>query len=160
MTILSVENFDQISLKKNFFTEEECFETILRYHRLLQTSYLEFDNIDKKIRDSKTFLFDDPILRKKFGHEIMEFQLTEYVRNGFYSWHTDVIKWTRFIRKKSYTVLLNDSFTGGEMEFDTFGIMNMSVGDVVSFDPYIRHQIRPVTSGVRYSLVAWAMDKR
>ena len=160
MTILSVENFDQIILRKNFFTEEECFETILRYHGLLQTSLVAGANIDKEIRDSKTFLFDDPILRKKFGHEIMEFQLTEYVRNSFYSWHTDVINWTRFIRKKSYTVLLNDSFTGGEMEFDTFGIMNMSVGDVVSFDPYIRHQIRPVTSGVRYSLVAWAMDKR
>lgn len=160
MTILSVENFDQIILRKNFFTEEECFETILRYHRLLQTSLVAGAKIDKKIRDSKTFLFDDPILRKKFGHEIMEFQLTEYVRNSFYSWHTDVIKGTPFIRKKSYTVLLNDSFTGGEMEFDSFGIMNMSVGDAVSFDPYIRHQVRPITSGVRYSLVAWAEDKK
>ena len=42
------------------------------------------------------------------------------------------------------------------MEFDSSGIVNMSIGDSVSFSPHIRHQVRPITSGVRYSLVAWA----
>jgi len=156
MTSLAVEKLEKVNLTKNFFTEEECFETILRYYLSLETSKVKHNKINKTIRNSKTFLFADPILCEKFGHERMQFQLTEYVKDCFYSWHVDYYETGRYVRRKSYTVLLNDDFTGGEMEFDSSGILNMSIGDSVSFSPHIRHQIRPITSGVRYSLVAWA----
>ena len=33
---------------------------------------------------------------------------------------------------------------------------DLNVGDRVSFTPRILHQVKPVLTGVRYSLVAWA----
>ncbi len=73
------------------------------------------------------------------------------------------------IRKLSVTVSLSDpkDYKGGELEFD-FRNMNpdkehnrkicteiLPRGSIVVFPSHVWHRVRPVTKGVRYSLVIW-----
>jgi len=82
------------------------------------------------------------------------------------------------IRKLSMTLNLTDpnTYTGGNLEFDVdMAQATMSSGEprkfwsgqpdcrqqgtIVVFPSYMRHQVTPVQSGTRYSLVAWALGK-
>ena len=66
------------------------------------------------------------------------------------------------VRKLSMTVLLNESFEGGDFEFASYGKeestitpLEMKQGDVVVFPSFMEHRVAPITKGIRYSLVTW-----
>ncbi len=103
-------------------------------------------------------------------------QLTRYSPGGFYAWHRDGKSdhlsvydnpENKFlhghVRKLSMTILLNDEFEGGNFEFSTYAKEKHSVstpdfksrGSIIFFPSFIEHRVAPVTTGVRYSLVAW-----
>ena len=105
-------------------------------------------------------------------------QFTKYKLNQFYDWHCD--SWdTPYdepndlnrhgkIRKLSVTCSLSDhkDYEGGELEFD---FRNMDTnkknlkkcaeisqrGSIVVFPSHVWHRVKPVTKGIRYSLVIW-----
>jgi PKHD-type hydroxylase len=106
-------------------------------------------------------------------------QFTEYGLNEHYDWHVDA--WNQpykdhktenlngKIRKISMTLSLNNftEYTGGELEFDfrEKGIEGsteqkcteiLPKGSIVFFPSFVWHRVRPVTKGIRYSLVMWA----
>lgn len=94
-----------------------------------------------------------------------EIQYTEYLGevSGKYDWHVDV-DWERdepIDRKLSLTVQLSspDEYEGGEFDFSGGGEdlpdWYKDQGTVLVFPSYLAHRIRPVTYGVRRSLVAW-----
>lgn len=107
------------------------------------------------------------------------FQFTRYKKNQFYTWHQD--SWgepynnpknPRFhnkIRKLSLTCSLSnpEDYKGGELEFyigapvrkkQTVVVKEIaSRGSMVVFPSYMWHRVRPVTKGVRYSLIMWAL---
>jgi len=75
------------------------------------------------------------------------------------------------IRKLSMTLSLNDpsEYTGGNLRFD-FGPHSEGrryhtckeirpKGSLIVFPSHIHHQVTPVKSGTRYSLVAWSLGK-
>tara|TARA_R110002020_G_scaffold464608_1_gene685426 strand:+ start:304 stop:933 length:630 start_codon:yes stop_codon:yes gene_type:complete len=99
-------------------------------------------------------------------------QFTIYKKGQYYDWHCD--SWEKpydsgKIRKLSMTISLTDSkkYKGGELEFDfrnrdPHQKRNLKVcteilpqGSVVVFPSFIWHRVKPVTKGVRYSLVCW-----
>lgn len=65
------------------------------------------------------------------------------------------------VRKLSLTVQLSEEsdYEGGELrlENDTSGAyhLNKEIGQGVVFPSWIRHEIKPITKGTRYALVAW-----
>ena len=81
----------------------------------------------------------------------------------------DTLEYTRqtnllgTVRKISVSGILNDDYEGGELQFRTLSSMGeveessvvCKKGDVVVFPSYINHRVKPVTKGVRYSVVAW-----
>lgn len=87
-------------------------------------------------------------------------QYTEYHAGGYYDWHQDLSKGPLSLRKLSITVQLSepDAYDGGEMEFFNYGTPQVpkTQGTVAIFPSYVPHRVRPVTRGVRKSLVAWA----
>ena len=118
--------------------------------------------------------------------EILQF--TEYEKGGYYSLHTDgngchkgVRDWqttaeqqnleqTRdpqllgTVRKLSVTVILNDNYEGGELQFVKQAPeeaklitteIKPEVGSAIVFPSYVHHRVKPVTKGTRYSIVAW-----
>ena len=102
-------------------------------------------------------------------------QITRYKKGGFYNFHRDgggchLVKYNNptnafmhgHVRKLSMTVLLNESFEGGDFEFTSYGKeectitpLEMKQGDIVVFPSFMEHRVAPVTKGIRYSLVTW-----
>jgi len=104
-------------------------------------------------------------------------QFTKYKKGQYYDWHCD--SWEKpyahegvtkgKIRKLSVTVTLSDpkEYKGGELEFD-FRQHDaekrrksrvckeiLPQGSLVVFPSFVWHRVKPVTKGVRYSLVLW-----
>ena len=91
-------------------------------------------------------------------------QLTEYGKDGHYDWHID---WDPFsiehlVRKVSTVCLLNDpsEFEGGEFELEGDRVFKMKQGSVISFPSFLRHRVKPVTSGNRMSAVCWILGDK
>tara|TARA_R100001440_G_scaffold22864_1_gene37308 strand:+ start:3394 stop:4005 length:612 start_codon:yes stop_codon:yes gene_type:complete len=94
-------------------------------------------------------------------------QITKYKKNGHYEFHQDGNGFTRFdvpdnkilhgkTRKLSMTIILNEDYEGGEFEFfDDKNLIKEKKGTIIVFPSYMVHKVRPVTKGIRYSLVAW-----
>ena len=67
------------------------------------------------------------------------------------------------VRKISISAILNDDYKGGELQFRTLSptgqLEESSVacktGDIIVFPSYLHHRVKPITKGVRYSIVAW-----
>lgn len=92
-----------------------------------------------------------------FGENI---QMTNYdhSENGMYGWHQDY--GGNISRKLSLVLQLTDpnQYEGGNLQIMTTGepqIVQKQRGLVVMFPSYVLHQVTPVTSGSRQSLVAW-----
>jgi PKHD-type hydroxylase len=110
-------------------------------------------------------------------------QFTKYKLNQYYDWHCD--SWSEpydkkdpnnpqqgKIRKLSMTCQLTDGseYEGGELEFDfrnydphmrdeSKHIVQckeiLPKGSIIVFPSFVWHRVKPVTKGVRYSLVVW-----
>ena len=102
---------------------------------------------------------------------IEDIQVTRYSEGDFYDWHVDASNWNivrngkECNRKISVTVFLNDpeEYEGGEFDLETRGpnteerydTFKLPKGSMIVFPSYMWHRVRPVTSGVRKSLVLW-----
>ena len=102
------------------------------------------------------------------------FQYTVYNNTEYYNYHIDTIfngfeisKDTTLCRKLSVSILLNEpnDFEGGEFDI-CVGDPNSPVsnklgkGDAIFFPSYLLHRVRPITQGVRKSLVAWVLGPK
>ena len=87
-------------------------------------------------------------------------QVTKYGVNDRYSWHTDMLPADN-PRKLSMSLLLNNDFEGGELEIDVpvdkpeSLTVDLKAGTCAIFPAWVKHRVKPVKSGTRYSLVAW-----
>ena len=147
--------------------------------------------IDKKIRISDVAWTNDqwvydliwPYMMRANEHSGWQYeissaesaQITRYKKGGFYDFHRDgfgchLVKYNSpdnafvhdRVRKLSMTILLNDSFEGGQFEFASYGKekcditpLEMKKGQVVVFPSHMEHRVAPITKGTRYALVCW-----
>ena len=132
--------------------------------------------INKNDKDSK-FIHDliyhyaAEANRNAFGVDIsylsdIQYTIYDAKEAGHYGWHFDTF-WdndtTTNDRKLSVTIQLSDGnkdYEGGEFELDQqYEQPNQedlrSLGTVLVFPSPIRHRVKPVTKGIRKSLVAW-----
>tara|TARA_R110000823_G_C15948366_1_gene501281 strand:+ start:1625 stop:2245 length:621 start_codon:yes stop_codon:yes gene_type:complete len=104
-------------------------------------------------------------------------QFTIYSKDQHYDWHKDMFaepnqkpgNGYNKVRKLSTTILLNDTseYSGGEFEFyfnregpnkkrKIIEVKELtSVGSMIVFPSFTWHRVKPITKGVRYSLVIW-----
>jgi len=94
-----------------------------------------------------------------FGEQL---QLTNYDQSeqGMYGWHQDYGGRISPSRKLSLVLQLTDpsQYEGGNLQVHTGGqpqTVRKQRGLVAAFPSYVLHQVTPVTSGSRQSLVAW-----
>jgi len=90
-------------------------------------------------------------------------QLGAYDINSFYSWHEDwaPLNKTTVLRKISVVLLLSnpEEFEGGQFEFEDAPV-EMKRGTLIAFPSFLRHQVTPVTKGIRYSATCWVNGPR
>ena len=109
-------------------------------------------------------------------------QFTKYNQHQFYGWHSDASpnpyspevgnpNYVGKIRKLSMTVNLSDpkDYKGGNLRFDFGPHAEKSRyhtcteirprGSIIVFPSDRLHQVTPITSGLRYSLVMWSLGQ-
>ena len=144
-----------MEILKEFLTEEQCFDIIVQRKNSLRKSHI-LGGFTNKIRNSRSSYWKkDSLLDKKFNYQPVEYQLVEYVKDCHYTWHND----DSFRRIETNIILLNDNFEGGEFELKEYGIIELNIGDCLNFKSILDHRVKPVTKGIRYSLVTWLYDQ-
>lgn len=102
----------------------------------------------------------------KVLYGIEPLQYTEYDSkyNGFYGPHIDDLNsFSAFRRSLSFTMQLSDGYTGGELLIHHNGVTTTGdkrKGTITFFDSSLVHEVKPVTSGFRKSLVGWVLGPR
>jgi len=167
--------------KNNLFTPEECSQIIAIGNSKLEEAKTNGEN--NGLRESQIawlygadieFAFrrvTDSILdlnNQFFNFDLFGlaegFQFTKYdAPTGHYGMHIDKIL-NGTVRKLSLTIQLSapEDYEGGELalQFEKEAeIMSKELGKMIVFPSYALHEVRPVTKGTRYSLVAWVTGK-
>lgn len=87
------------------------------------------------------------------------FQVAEYTApGGHYTWHNDIGTGAFCTRKLSMSVQLSDvgDYEGGELQFaDSTQPAPKQIGSLIVFPSFLTHRVKPVTSGMRKSMVSW-----
>mgnify|MGYP003125224645 CR=1 FL=1 len=93
---------------------------------------------------------------------INDISILKYETGGFYTWHTDHFNGNP--RTFSCIYLLNNDYEGGKIVFANPDLSGQFEIDVVPNRLIVwpsnfmfPHRVNPVTKGVRYSVVAWAL---
>ena len=100
------------------------------------------------------------------GQADIQFTCYDSTESGHYDWHQDVNFASQDTqdRKISLTIQLSasDAYEGGDFEFEDIITTAdfRAKGTMILFPSYLRHRVMPVTSGTRYSLVAWFFGPR
>jgi PKHD-type hydroxylase len=110
-----------------------------------------------------------------YGYDLSgfdHFQYTEYNGEGSkYDYHTDMIFGDQLRsdqllpRKLSFSLILSnpDEYTGGDFEIQTSkksDSVTQPRGRVIAFPSFVLHRVAPLTSGVRKSIVFWALGPK
>ena len=137
--------------------------------RQCSTIGISFDNIIKKNQETRQKLDQELFncaanaiqeYKKHFTNCTIEqdsgYDLLKYGAGNFYKTHTDSFKDRP--RAVSCSFALNDDYEGGEFAFfDRELVYNLKKGSCIMFPSNFMypHEIMPVTSGTRYSIVTW-----
>ena len=137
--------------------------------RNCQTIGISFSSIIEKNKETRQKLDQELFTcaakaiqeyNKQFSHCNIEqdsgYDLLKYEVGGFYTTHTDSFK--DIPRAVSCSFALNDDYEGGEFAFfDRELVYNLKKGSCIMFPSNFMypHEIMPVTSGTRYSIVTW-----
>ena len=148
----------------SFSTYSELRKSDIRFFR---RDDIEHFNIEWLF--SKIDYYLNQINRKYYEydiHTITSFQYTTYDASyeGHYDWHMDTIiaQNDRTIhRKLSMSIFLNEDYEGGEFllctgnqEKNVYSFKESS-GSAIIFPSFMTHRVKPVTKGIRKSLVVW-----
>lgn len=179
----------QFKVVEKFFSSEEIDQiTALESQNELSEGTLIHGRIDKIHRDCEVFWLEPEEKTKwlfdKFGfllgevnHDVFmydidgfeNFQYTKYSESQHYNWHIDYNwQFAKWKRKISATVMLSDpnEYTGGEFEIVNNGNIEdiksfkPNKGDIIFFASWMPHRVKPITTGIRRSLVTWVMGVR
>jgi PKHD-type hydroxylase len=169
------------------FTEEECDKIIeLGLSEPLKTALVE-EVEEQPIRNCKTrfLMANDPNNRwiyerctsvvHKVNEEYFKFDL-EYIQDlqftcydeetPYYGKHIDTLyNYAGNPRKLSFTIQLSkpENYDGGEMALYLGSkdiILDKNQGMSFFFPSSTLHEVKPVTTGIRYSLVGWVAGPR
>ena len=86
------------------------------------------------------------------------YNVLRYKPGGKFKRHTD--QCSVYNREVSIIVNLNDGYEGGQLKhFGGTSVLDLGVGDVCLFPSNFMydHEICPITSGTRYSIISWAV---
>ena len=95
--------------------------------------------------------FDRTTIEQDSGYDLLKYEV-----GGFYTQHTDSFKYRP--RAVSCSFMLNDDYEGGEFAFfDRELVYKLKKGSCIMFPSNFMypHEIMPVTSGTRYSIITW-----
>ena len=117
-----------------------------------QSTNWVFERLNRAIREINATIYGFVVSQFKEG-----FQFTRYEVGEYYGPHFDIGPGKLTERKLSLTVQLSapEDYTGGELIIYPEFVASRDQGTMTVFPSFMCHDVRPVTTGVRYSLVSW-----
>tara|TARA_R100001377_G_C3124276_1_gene87050 strand:- start:31 stop:624 length:594 start_codon:yes stop_codon:yes gene_type:complete len=171
-------------IKESIIPEYFC-NKIIKDGELATIKEAEIADGNSANRSSKISWLNDKELQKTLSHfvqsankesnwnfslkEFESLQYTVYNKGDHYNWHTDNhVKPYRnnTIRKLSFTLCLNDEYEGGDFEIcdphpepdlSKTTTFTFKKGSIIVFPSQVWHRVKPVTKGIRKSLVGWVV---
>jgi PKHD-type hydroxylase len=161
------------------FTPEECARLIATYTPQLKPASVQELDAEQSAtirKSSAVFVFPGPstnwvferlsmasqkINDALYGFDVSEFregfQFTRYEVGEYYGPHFDIGPGPLAERKLSMTVQLSPpgDYTGGDLVIYPEFVAARDQGSMTVFPSFMCHDVRPVKTGVRYSLVCW-----
>lgn len=104
-----------------------------------------------------------------FGFSEIQYAEYDYEQLGKYDYHTDIamspiMSRNNLTRKLSASLLLNDTFEGGEFQYNVGNsdqsVSELVAGTIVVFPSYLLHRVKTVTKGIRRSLTVWCVGPK
>ena len=150
----------------DFLNEDQCAEIITRYNNLAM-----LDNLEEEKRKCKIFPFNPAEVDKlpqalyEANNIFYEFDLSKNIEcyfgrydenDHFNTWHID----SNIVseqRKLSFSILLNNDFTGGEFETMEYGKLEKKKGRLLVFPSFYPHKVNPVTNKTRYAIFGFVL---
>jgi PKHD-type hydroxylase len=161
------------------FTPEECSRLIADFTPHLKPALIEDMDAAQSVslrKSSAVFVFPNEstnwvferlskaireINDSVYGFDVREFregfQFTRYDVGEYYGPHFDIGPGRLTERKLSLTVQLSapEEYTGGELIIYPEFVAAKDQGSMTVFPSFMCHNVCPVKTGVRYSLVSW-----
>jgi PKHD-type hydroxylase len=111
-----------------------------------------FQRVGKAIREVNDTVYGFDVRQFREG-----FQFTRYEVGEYYGPHFDIGPGKLSERKLSSTIQLSapEDYTGGELIIYPDFEASKDRGSMTVFPSFMCHDVRPVKTGVRYSLVTW-----
>jgi predicted 2-oxoglutarate/Fe(II)-dependent dioxygenase YbiX len=139
-------NCDLISISLN-----EIIEKNLEIRRAIDQEL--FSSVSLAINKYKE-LHPSCVFRKDTGYDLLRYKTGQYIKS-----HIDIGKTDSMMaRQISCSVALNNEYEGGEFSFfDNELAYILKKGDIIMFPSGFMypHEILPITSGTRYSIITW-----
>ena len=155
----------------------KTFSTHVPQAGIVGTASKGNQRVDKKIRDVDVryikpptgFIKSDHIIHNEltkfasqFGNYKPEIvQIITYKEGNYYNWHQDGSG--KGYRKLSFISILNppNEYDGGELEIEGVELPEYAYDplSIIVFNPALKHRVKPITRGIRHSLVTWFMEK-
>ena len=168
----------RVHIIPNFLTKQECTTVLVECKNNLELKQAVIGSkpeVDLKFRKSSVaFIKDLGIVNTKLMTQLTElvkikgfniselerFQFTEYQVGEFYNWHRDSATDSPKYAERFYSTViqLNDDYTDGELEIIMDRKENSlpkGLGTLYLFPSNFMHRVKPISSGIRYSLVNW-----
>ena len=138
-------------VNKNQLYETDWDDKDRKYHSQSITYSLDTKWLFDKL---KKFFEEQTNIQIKKNKEVIHFH--KFVKGDWFGKHNDI----RNNRVYAVGVLLNDDFIGGNFKFYNPGECTLlkKIGNTYVFDTRIEHEILPILSGERYSLL-WFLQK-
>ena len=117
-----------------------------------QSTNWVFERLGKAIREINDAIYGFVVSQFKEG-----FQFTRYEVGEYYGPHFDIGPGKLTERKLSLTVQLSnpEEYSGGDLIIYPEFVAPKDQGTMTVFPSFMCHDVRPVLTGVRYSLVSW-----
>jgi len=138
--------------------ERQCDTIGISFSNVIEKNFKIRHKLDKYVFTSAGLAIKK--YNEKFLGSIIEedtgYDLLKYETGQFYSQHIDSFKARP--RAVSCSFILNDDYEGGEFAFfDRELVYKLKKGSCIMFPSNFMypHEIMPVTSGTRYSIVTW-----
>ena len=151
-------------------TSDEHFEELrIKTHEIRKSNVAFLDDPEFKWVYDKLIVAVNHVNNTNYHkllYGIEPLQYTEYDSkyNGFYGPHVDDINSSNGLKRSlSFTMQLSDGYVGGELLVYHNGITitgNKTKGTITFFESSLVHEVKPVTSGFRKSLVGWVLGPR
>lgn len=137
----------------NFTTEQENEELISYYNTNIDREFLTSDEIYNfkgvDIADYNSLSISSKLILSK--PKVVRIQLVNDTFKTTDYFHSHRIPW-------SYVLFLSDNFYGGELIIENITI-KPKTGQLLIFPGYLKHTVKPVAEGDRYTLVSFTYEK-